>query len=211
METALEILKMLSKDGDRIGNKRMNRLYEATTAGVGDWTTFIIELRKNDEFPRASMLGWLQNVSSSTFVSGPSLGNESIFTPAIRSDRVMFRAFLSTLLGAMTGAGCMDILPLYEALVCAIGETRDMREVKASIAGILGLTRQAGEALDSVMLPLFLKDEVSLGGQDLQKIQKQQMANFHIGLRSSTRLLRELAASDAGYDDGYWAKTAEMI
>jgi hypothetical protein len=156
-------------------------------------------------------LGWLQNAESSLFVSGPSIGKESIFTPAIRNDCNSSRNFMEKVLSVMTGHGCRDILPIYESLACAVGETVDMRSTEASVAVILGLTYHAGEAIDALMSPGSLSEEIKFCRCDINKIQKTQMSNFHIGLRTSTRVLRDITLGDKGFDSGYWTKTAQKL
>ncbi len=196
METALDILLDLAEKGESVfdRNKRLDRLSDATTESMDDWSKFLA--LANDS--NAISMGWLQNVGSFLFVC-----NGSIFTSAIRADRILFRSFAKSLLG-VGSRRC--ILPLYEPLAAAIEETRDMREVKASISVILGLTREAGEALRYVML----LDAATLGKYDLQKLQRRQTSNFLIGVNRSLKILREFAAGNDG-DDGWWADAMNMI
>lgn len=63
-----------------------------------------------------------------------------------------------------------------------------------------GVIRQSGA----------LKAEAELCGCNMQEIQKQQMSNFHIGLREATRGCAELESGDI-LSDKYWTTLAAAL
>ena len=203
-----EALLNFCRQGDDNDSQLFRALWDESPANMDDWCRFVSEVMTNENMSlRKELWTWIVYASGPTFMNASKTkarNSSSIFSCAIRNNREGFRKFAKLCL-KNDHIMSIAVLPLAEALVYAIEETKDLRTPEQTQKAVICLMRKVNEGNWNMLTGTHIQKEMAQLGHNLLDVLKTRTGQKWVFLRAATRILYEQVTGDGNHDDSIWA------